>query len=298
LILHFFYIIFETIDIFFIFAGQPQQPSTWPRPQSWGNRPLSSVVYKGEDDEKHAVPSETAPTDDETGKWVLLSSTRGYTTAPLASTGRGTRAFKFSPNTISMSTNRGIRLTVLPAINNTSTLSHGGLLEVDKTFETVDAAANAANFAALNDPTVIASSSTNLPPLTIKGHKNKYNNTKRPKPAKQQGNSTSSGGSSGGVRVFTAGQPSPTETHNRNKALIAAIGAGMLPATMAALVPMFLGKRRRRRDISDIMQLSMLLNNNKRRSRRHVDAMHERSPFVWYALPRSTFNVRQRRRAI
>lgn len=257
-------------------------------------------MYKGSsDDEKHAVPAETAATDEDSGKWVLLSSTRGYTTAPLTATGssgRGTRAFKFTPNTVSMSTNRGIRLTVLPAINNTSVISHGGLLEVDKSFETVDAAAaNAANLAA-NFQQQDDASSTNIPP--VKGNKNKYTNPKRPKPAKQQANSTTNfPAGTTGVRVFTAGQPTHTETQNRNKALIAAIGAGMLPATMAALVPMFLGKRRRRRDVGEFIHVPMLL-GNRRRTRRHVDDMLERRPIFWYALPRSNFNVRRRRLAI
>ncbi|KAF4530985.1 hypothetical protein B566_EDAN013259 [Ephemera danica] len=273
------------------FSSSHHKPSsTYPgtnRPQK-GERPTrpyypANSELNNNDEEKTAVASalhvQNKPSS-ENGQWVLLSSTRGYTVPPVSSE-RGTRAFRFSasPNNMaSISTNRGIRLTVLPAKDNSSVLSHGGLLEVDKSFETVDAAAAQAHLEAAN---LLAGNVNKVPkPKPVKKG-NKF-------PQKQQ----SLNGTNNAVpvvptvQVFTTGPASPLEVQNRKKALIAAIGAGMLPATMAALVPMFLG-RRRRRDTSRTVEQDL------------ADMLEEaqrRRLLVWHRLPRSTFNVRRQRR--
>jgi hypothetical protein len=237
--------------------------------------PNSELAYN--EDEKTAsivTASQQKPeASSEAGKWVLLSSTRGYTVPP---SNRGNRAFRFSAsphNMASVSTNLGIRLTVLPAQNNKSVISHGGLLEVDKSFETVEAAAAQAHL----DSAASAA-------MVVKVPKPKPVKNKGKNPQKQQHiNSTNTLGApqfaSPTVKVYTTGPSTPVEVENRKKALIAAIGAGMLPATMAALVPMFLGRRRR-----DTESLTDMLEEAQRR----LDVLHR--------LPRSTFNVKRPRR--
>lgn len=104
-----------------------------------------------------------------------------------------------------------VRLTVLPSVNGTNTTtSHGGLLEVERTFKTVDQS------------------------------QKEYENNRKSKLqqslfAKRPIRNT-----------INAGNPS-------NSAILAAVGAGMLPATMAMMIPMMLGRRRRKkRDLQNI----------------------------------------------
>lgn len=47
------------------------------------------------------------------------------------------------------------------------------------------------------------------------------------------------------IHLVTASKPVPDPSAT-SKAVLAAVGAGMVPATMAVLMPMMLGKRRRR----------------------------------------------------
>lgn len=89
-------------------------------------------------------------------------------------------------------------MTVLPSLNgNNTTTSHGGLLEVEKTFKTVDESQK--EFAAAEKLSVL-----------IK------------KPLRRQ----------------TVSRPS-------NAAVLAAVGAGMLPATMGMMLPIMLGRKKR-----------------------------------------------------
>lgn len=95
----------------------------------------------------------------------------------------------------------GVRLTVLPSINGTNTTtSHGGLLEVEKTFKSVDQSRKEYE---MEKQTLI--------PAILK---------KRP------------------IRNTLGNHPS-------NSAVLAAVGAGILPATMAMMIPMILGRRKR-----------------------------------------------------
>lgn len=94
-----------------------------------------------------------------------------------------------------------MRLTVLPSINGVNTtISHGGLLEVENTFKTVDQSQKEYEQSKmLKMPTII---------------RNKlFKNTMIGKPSKA--------------------------------AVLAAVGAGMLPVTMAMMIPMMLGRRKR-----------------------------------------------------
>lgn len=90
-------------------------------------------------------------------------------------------------------------MTVLPSLNGTNTTtSHGGLLEVEKTFKTVDESQK--EFAEAERLSII-----------------------KKKPLRKQ-----------------AITRSPS-----NAAVLAAVGAGMLPATMGMMLPIMLGRKKR-----------------------------------------------------
>lgn len=94
-------------------------------------------------------------------------------------------------------------MTVLPSINGTNTTtSHGGLLEVEKTFKSVDQSRKEYE---------MDKSTSSVADFSLK---------RRP------------------IRNTIIKQPS-------NSAVLAAVGAGMLPATMAMMIPMILGRRKR-----------------------------------------------------
>lgn len=141
------------------------------------------------------------------GEWVLVSTTKGYQRP----TRHGQRAMSLSniqPN--DLTSHHSVKLTVLPSKNDTFSydrkpmaLSHGGMLEVESSFESVEDSA-AANLSSNKKPIV------------------KKRKVYRSVPMKK-GMTSSDDGS----------------------ALLAAVGAGMVPATMAMLMPMVLGRRRR-----------------------------------------------------
>jgi len=132
------------------------------------------------------------------GEWVLLSSTKGYS-LPIRHHSHQ-RALTLNPKPITST--RSVKLTVLPPLNGTTniTTSHGGLLEVESTFQSVDEAQR-------NDALKKTKNDTKLVPLRI---------------------------------VST-----PIRKTGSGSAVLAAVGAGMLPATMALLVPMMLGRKKR-----------------------------------------------------
>jgi hypothetical protein len=139
------------------------------------------------------------------GEWVLLSSTKGYS-KPLRHHSYQ-RALTLNPRPITST--RSVRLTVLPALNGTAntTTSHGGLLEVDSTFQTVDEAQRDEAFKRIeNDSKPVA------------------------------------------VKFIST----PVRSKGDGRAVLAAVGAGMLPATMALLVPMMLGRRKRSALVPDV----------------------------------------------
>lgn len=132
------------------------------------------------------------------GEWVLLSSTKGYS-KPIRHHSYQ-RALTLNPRPITST--RSVKLTVLPALNGTAntTTSHGGLLEVESTFQTVEEAQRADAFKRIENDT---------------------------KPV--------------AIRFIST----PVKPKGDGRAVLAAVGAGMLPATMALLVPMMLGRKRR-----------------------------------------------------
>ncbi|XP_031840324.1 uncharacterized protein LOC116430392 [Nomia melanderi] len=147
------------------------------------------------------------------GQWVLLSTNRGYSKSrqrsikidspPTANVTMvaGVKKEDHDPAIAVMTSKRQVRLTVLPSINGTNTTtSHGGLLEVEKTFKSVDQSRREYEL-----------EQQSLLPAILK---------KRP------------------IRNTLGSQPS-------NSAVLAAVGAGILPATMAMMIPMILGRRRR-----------------------------------------------------
>lgn len=103
-----------------------------------------------------------------------------------------------------------VRLTVLPSLNGTNTTtSHGGLLEVEKTFKTVDQSHREYQLQKILNATIASGKR----PLVV---------DKRPS------------------RNGLGGVASPS-----NSAVLAAVGAGMVPATMAMMIPMMLGRKKR-----------------------------------------------------
>jgi hypothetical protein len=132
------------------------------------------------------------------GEWVLLSSTKGYS-LPIRHHSYQ-RALTLNPKPITST--RAVKLTVLPPLNGTAniTTSHGGLLEVESTFQSVDEAQR-------DDALKRTKNDTKLVPLRL---------------------------------VST-----PLKKKGSGSAVLAAVGAGMLPATMALLVPMMLGRKKR-----------------------------------------------------
>ncbi|KAL6422758.1 hypothetical protein ACFW04_010755 [Cataglyphis niger] len=147
------------------------------------------------------------------GQWILLSTNRGYSKSRQRSikidtvnisetnaTNRGNGNKYNRPALPVMTSKRQVRLTVLPSNGTNTTTSHGGLLEVEKTFKSVDQSRKEYEMGKLT-------TEPNIP-------------NKRP------------------IRHTLSGQPS-------SSAVLAAVGAGMLPATMAMMIPMMLGRRKR-----------------------------------------------------
>ncbi|XP_049795076.1 uncharacterized protein LOC126210014 [Schistocerca nitens] len=186
----------------------------------------------------HHPPSYPGEAD---GEWVLLSSTKGYS---LPSHRRlHQRAVSFSARPVT--SRRSVRLTVLPAQNgttNTST-SHGGLLEVHSSFNSVEQdvhdrehdqqnglvpAQDIPVFTGVPARPTLAS----VPVLQGVGSGANLTTQFGIRPLQQQ--------------LFHVVPGRKGTKPNPGRALLAAVGAGVLPATVAMLVPLALGRRRRR----------------------------------------------------
>ncbi|XP_029670076.1 uncharacterized protein LOC115239613 [Formica exsecta] len=182
-----------------------------PRPTLITERPnFSHYQYTNNHPSNHPASGD--------GQWILLSTNRGYSKSRqrsikidtvnvpetfkatnMTSRGNGNRYNR--PAIPVMTSKRQVRLTVLPSINGTNTTtSHGGLLEVEKTFKSVEQSRKEYEMGKLTTEPSIPN--------------------KRP------------------IRHTLSGQPS-------SSAVLAAVGAGMLPATMAMMIPMMLGRRKR-----------------------------------------------------
>lgn len=186
------------------------QPSDFPKHPE--RRPTTSRPYQSQD------RYETTHPDSGNGEWVLISTNKGY---QLPSR-NGQRAIQMRPSDTpapgynDLLSHHSVKLTVLPPLNRTFSsdqhrpsmvLSHGGMLEVESTFNTVEDSVNA---------------------------------------SKNRRNSTTAVKTSAKRRVFK-GVPikSRVGSASDTSAVIAAVGAGMVPATMAMLMPMVLGRKKR-----------------------------------------------------
>ncbi|KOB77322.1 putative conserved secreted protein [Operophtera brumata] len=168
----------------------------------------TQVVYAGSEyeDDRSSRP----PYGD--GQWVLLSTTKGYRNKKRQ---RSLNPVSDDRSDVStMTSHQAVALTVLPvdSAHTNMTTSHGGMLEVEKSFKTVEESKR--DMDKKNDLDV---SATHIRPT-----RNRI------------------------VRRKLVSNASPDST-----SLLAAVGAGMVPATMAMVVPMMLGRRRRRRDLQD-----------------------------------------------
>ncbi|CAG9788101.1 unnamed protein product [Diatraea saccharalis] len=167
----------------------------------------TQVVYAGSPDLDTDRGSRPPHGD---GQWVLLSTTKGYRNKK--------RQRSMNLNTPEdehndyVTSHQAVSLTVLPVDNahTNMTTSHGGLLEVEKSFETVEESKQAMD--KVHDLDVAPSEH-------------------RPVKTKV-------------IRRKVAANVTPDSS-----TILAAVGAGMVPATMAMVVPMMLGKRRRRRTV-------------------------------------------------
>lgn len=186
-------------------SGFPKQP-VYKRPST---RPPSSHAQDRYEYHPYSHP------DNGNGEWVLVSTTKGYQVP----TRHGQRAMSMhQPSRNDIMSHHSVKLTVLPPLNDTFShdqpkktmaLSHGGLLEVESSFDTVD------------DSVASAFSST------------KKNNT-----ASKIGNKKR--------RIYKGVPLKSRITGGQDpSALLAAVGAGMVPATVAMLMPMVLGRKRR-----------------------------------------------------
>lgn len=187
-------------------------PKPWSQDIITDNRP-SDFPIRSPSKRPHSAdrdPSKYRPfshPENGNGEWVLVSTTKGYQTPSR----HGQRAMAFSstqPN--DLTSHHSVKLTVLPAKNNTFSydrkpmaLSHGGMLEVESSFESVEDSASAAL----------------------------VNSGKKPFAKKR--------------KLFQSVPMKKGVTSDDGSAMLAAVGAGMVPATMAMLMPMVLGRRKR-----------------------------------------------------
>lgn len=161
--------------------------------------------------------------DDGDGEWVLISTTKGYH-GPNRGGNRAITMQRFQ--SAAADTHQTVKLTVYPTTNKTFsydttadrrrkpwTLSHNGLLEVSPSFQSVDAAAEASN--------AVAATIT----------------TRR--------NSTAANGSTTKRKVLKRVPLRAQQSSQDSSAVLAAVGAGMVPATVAMLMPMVLGRKKR-----------------------------------------------------
>ncbi|KAG6440920.1 hypothetical protein O3G_MSEX001591 [Manduca sexta] len=187
------------------------RPSNFPyeyealHPSSSSKRPFrrpTQVVYSGPSDYDNDRASRPPYGD---GQWVLLSTTKGYRNKKRQ---RSLSSPADEPTDAStVTSHQAIALTVLPVdnIHTNMTTSHGGLLEVEKSFQTVEESKR--DLDKKNDLDVSASQIRPVKSKVVR-------------------------------RVMSNVSPD-------SSTLLAAVGAGMVPATMAMVVPMMLGRRRR-----------------------------------------------------
>ncbi|XP_050303578.1 uncharacterized protein LOC126741243 [Anthonomus grandis grandis] len=156
------------------------------------------------------IQTESHPFNGE-GEWVLLSTTKGY---KHPRNGQRSLSSDLSIKPVhTLRTSKGIQLTVLPPLKGSNvnmTTSHGGLLQVESTFESVEQAKQK---------------------FDKKQHTLKVKSKRKRRRTKKNGNSVTQKDSQNRQTTPHYGDPG---------AVMAAVGAGMIPATMAMMMPMAL----------------------------------------------------------
>ncbi|XP_058117855.1 uncharacterized protein LOC131289232 [Anopheles ziemanni] len=154
--------------------------------------------------------------DNGNGEWVLISTTKGY---QYPKRRHGQRAITFTPAT--STSHQTVKLTVLPMKNAVDmTTSHNGLIEVSSSTQTVEDA--------------------------VKQQKNK-NKNKRQQPTPtpvipKRKKHASAVGQAVAANTYSVMRRDAAQD---SSAVLAAVSAGMVPATMAILAPMVLGRKKK-----------------------------------------------------
>ncbi|XP_052863226.1 uncharacterized protein LOC128269861 [Anopheles cruzii] len=189
--------------------GRPPNFPKYATEQQQHSMPVQSA-YGSAPADPHKVRPGSYP-DRGNGEWVLISTTKGY---QYPKRRHGQRAITFSPPATATS-HQSVKLTVLPMKNAVDmTTSHNGLIEVSSSTQTVEEAVQQQSQSAKRKP--VADAAT--------------------KPHRKRNPTTTAGFSV--MHRRDAAQDST--------AVLAAVGAGMVPATMAILAPMVLGRKRKK----------------------------------------------------
>ncbi|XP_053696729.1 uncharacterized protein LOC128744015 [Sabethes cyaneus] len=160
--------------------------------------------------------------DSGNGEWVLISTTKGYQYPRR----HGQRAISFQPAALS---HKSVKLTVLPMKNSLDmTTSHNGLIEVASSTQTVEQSFK-------EQQNKNSQQSTALQTTTVAPVKRKRRLT---------------------PQISLIHRDSAAQD---TSAVLAAVSAGMVPATLAVLAPMVLGRRRRRRRSSDASEPNLTI---------------------------------------
>lgn len=182
------------------------------------------------------------------GEWVLLSTTKGYKYPK----NPRQRSLRFSDSVSdggdnslqTMNTHKSVRLTVLPPLDDgriNMTTSHGGLLQVDGTFESVEEAQKQhakrqrLKLRPQRRPVKVRPQLGELEPYRTK----KTQALRQPVSSQYQ--------IQNGDNIVSESVQSSSVSDS--SAVLAAVGAGMIPAGMALLVPMAMSGKRKRRQV-------------------------------------------------
>lgn len=152
------------------------------------------------------------------GEWVLLSTTKGYKYPKHRSR---ERSLNLDGDANSIGVHRSVRLTVLPPLKDSKvnmTTSHGGMLQVESTHHTVE--------------------EDRKQQLKKQKQKVKQKPSRRPNRVMRLPNQ---------VKAVTASAVTTRNNAPDSSAVLAAVGAGMIPATMAMLLPMAMSRGSRKR---------------------------------------------------
>uniref|UniRef100_A0A182P998 Uncharacterized protein n=1 Tax=Anopheles epiroticus TaxID=199890 RepID=A0A182P998_9DIPT len=197
------------------------RPANFPKfaPERAGPSPQPSAAsYIGDAGSGQRVRPVSYP-DRGNGEWVLISTTKGY---QYPKRRQGQRAITFSPAT--STSHQTVKLTVLPMKNALDmTTSHNGLIEVSSSTQTVEDAVKQQK--SKRKGTGQYAGPTGATVATKPDRKKKHPKT-----------------TPGAPQTFSLMRRDAAQD---SSAVLAAVGAGMVPATMAILAPMVLGKKKK-----------------------------------------------------